>query len=271
MRLHMDDRIVKSDEKQKEEIALVENPKGEGKAPKNIKRLVKRYKAVIILGALAVGIIILFVWSISVYSNAKEAGSRAGEALGSAAGRAVGSFQGITEKIPEGMAAGKEEGLSAKDTEVNIRTEIERMGSLEVLKAGVKLESYLDIADDYRAVFVYKAEATFSVNLRDAEIVGDEPGKVTISLAKPSVEVHIDDTETDKIAEWQRHFYSGSTEDAYRAYIDARAQVENKAPEEITHYDTLMEMARDSAKKQVSLLAEAVCGDRKVEIIFTDE
>lgn len=266
----MNDKKMKSEEEQKEENALGAKMK---RAHKAIKHFGKMDIFPIVLGILSMVIILaLAILIIPIWLNAKEAGSRAGEALGGVVGCAVGSFQGITEGIPQGMADGKEEGLSVKDTEVEIGNKIEKIGNLEVLKAGVKLDNCIQIADNYLAIYVYKADAIFVVNLAQAEIVEEEQGnKVTIILAEPSVEVYINDAETNKITEWQKHFYSGKAADGYEVYINARTEMEHKAPEEIANYDTLMELAKDSAKKQVTILAEAICAEKKVDVIFADE
>ena len=266
----MNDKIVKSVEEQKEENALEAKVK---RAHKDIKHLGKIYVILIFLGILSIGIIlVLSILIIPIWLNAKDVGSQAGEALGDVVGCAVGSFRGITEGIPQGMADGKEEGLSVKDSEVGIGNKIEKIGNLEILKAGVKLDNCIRIADNYLAIYVYKADAIFVVNLAQAEIVEEEWGdKITIILAEPSVEVYIDDVETNKITEWQKHFYSGKAAEGYEVHINARAEIEDKAPEEIANYGTLMELAKDSAKKQVTILAEAICGEKEVNVIFANE
>lgn len=265
MRQYMIDKIV-------EETSLQVKPNNTEKGPKKTGHFWKKYKAHVCLGSLAIVIaLVLVIQIVPIYLNAQKIGNEAGEALGSVVGCAVGSFRGITEGIPTGLEEGKVEGLSAKDTEVGIGTRIKGIGELEVLKAGVRLDNYFQIANDYKALYVYKADAIFTVDLAGAEIVMDEQdNKIKISLDVPAVSFYINDTETSKITEWQRRFYSGKTEDGYQAYINSRAEIENKASEEIANYDTLMELAKDSAKKQIEILAGAA-GDKEVVIIFTDE
>lgn len=229
----------------------------------------KRYFIPLTIFGLLLAIFVFFVWP--VYQKAAEIGKMVGETGGRAAGIAVGSFQGITEGIPKGWEDGKEQGLSAKDTEVDVIEKIEEIGMLEVMVASVRLDDTLKIADDYSAVYVYKADAVFSVNLKDAGIQ-KESGKIIITLEKPSVEFYINETATEKVAEWQRHFYSGKTEDGYVAYINSRAEIERKAPEEIRNYDTLINLANDSAKMQLNILVKTVCGeDTVIEILFAGE
>ena len=269
----MSDKTVKRGKEQKEDNTLETKSKNRKRTLKDIEHFLNMNKFSIFLGALAM--IIIFILAIGIIPfrlEAKEIGRTAGEALGGIVGCAVGSFQGITEGIPQGLADGKEEGLSVKDTEVDIGNKIESIGSLEVLKAGVKLDNCIRIADDYLAVYVYKADAIFTVNLAEADIVEKEQSnKIMIILEEPSVEIYIDDTQTSKITEWQKHFYSGTIAGGYEVYINARAEIEQKTPEEIANYDTLMEMAKDSAKKQISILAEAICKEKEVDVIFIDE
>lgn len=260
---------------QTEEIETMAEKVFGGKAPKDNSQkddvLPKRHRAAIflvVIGVLAVCISLMFV--IPFYIQAAEIGRKVGEDGGKIAGVAVGSFQGITKEIPEGWEDGKQQGLSAEDTEVDVIERIEEIGRLEVLAASVRLDDYLKIADDYSAIYVYKADAIFSVDLKNAEI-HREGDNVMIVLGNPAVDFYINEEDTEKIAEWQRRFYSGKTADGYTAYINSRAEIEKKAPEEIKNYDTLMDLAKDSAKNQLGILVRSVCGEGfAVEILFKE-
>ena len=106
------------------------------------KKTVKKHRKLkyvtdkIITLAVITGIVslILFIVVVPFYCNAREYGRRFGEATGNIVGKAVGSYKGIIEKIPEGREAGKKEGLSAKDINVEV-VQIQSIGNLEVLDA----------------------------------------------------------------------------------------------------------------------------------------
>ena len=217
-------------------------------------------------------IMLLLLSSVIVcYRNAKAWGTDIGENTGKLVGLAKGSYEGITERIANGREDGKEQGLSAEDTQVMDATGLEGIGRLEVLVASVKLDDYHQIKDDYKAIYVFKADAVFTVDLENAEIKRTDT-TVEITLKKPSVELEFNEGETEQIAEWQKHFYSGKSEDGYNAYINSRREIQNNSTEKIENYEDLMSMAEESAKTQVEALVKAICGNEiTVEITFSDE
>lgn len=211
-------------------------------------------------------IVIVSAGVIAFLLSAKGIGSRAGERVG----KVSGSWEGITEKLPRGSEDGKKQGLSAEDTQVDVATKIEEIGKLEVLKASVLVDNYHEIADDYRAIYIYKADAVFTVDLKNA-VIEKKEDQLSIGLQTPSVDCHVNDAETEKIAEWLRHFYSGKTKDGYEAYINSRKQMKQKVLIEIEKNETLLERSKEAAKKQVELLTRSVSGETKIEIIFLDK
>lgn len=247
----------------------------DGAIPKKTVKKHRKLKYVtdkIITLAVITGIVslILFIVVVPFYCNAREYGRRFGEATENIVGKAVGSYKGITEKIPEGREAGKKEGLSAKDINVEV-VQIQSIGKLEVLEAKVALEDKLTIGDDYLGLFVYHGTAVFAVDLQEAKIT-DYDDKVEIDLALPEVDLNIDDSETEKIDEWQKHFYSGSADKGYQAEMNSRKIIENASKDKIINYNDIMEQAKDSAKKQVGYLVGAICGETKsVSVSFMQE
>lgn len=202
--------------------------------------------------------------------NLKEIGDGAGEALGTVAGFANGSFQGITEGIPSGMEEGKRQGLSAEDTMVDFVTQIEEVGKLEVLCADVSLTDNLEVKKAYKALYVYMADVVFTVDLKNADIEKNG-NQVIVKLDLPTADIYIREDETEKLAELQKHFYSGKTEDGIEAYINSRARVEENAIEKMENYDTLQKLAQDSAEKQIEILVESICGkSTEVKVLFAD-
>lgn len=121
------------------------------------------------------------------------------------------------------------------------------------MEAKVRLDDSHKIGEKYSAIYIYKADAVFAVDLQEAEIV-EEGAQITIRVKKPDLTFYIDEAETEKLAEWQKNFFSGSTEDGYKAYMNSRIEMEKKSAEEIANYDTLMDMAQESAKSRSSFL-----------------
>lgn len=237
-----------------------------------IIRPARKSGSVFLFIILIIALLIVGVFIVPFCCGAQNTGDGLGSMTGSAVGLAVGSFEGITSGIAEGAKAGKEEGLSAKDTEVAVANEMANVGKLDVLEAEDQFVNDYREGSDYKALFVYKAKATFSVNLDEADIQKTEAG-VLILLPDVECEFIIDENESQKLAEWQKYFWSGSTEDGYIGYMNSMAQIKEKAADEMTNYDYLMDQARSSAKKQVQILAESVTAGENVlvEVEFKEE
>lgn len=227
---------------------------------------------VLSVALLVIVIIGFFGYILPAYTDAKILGQGLGDKTGKVVGNVVGSFNGINKGLKEGASDGKEEGLSAKDTKVEIKNNFSEVGNLEVLKAGVKLKNVNTIGDDYAALFVLKGAAVYSVNIKDAEINDIDSETVQILLPDVDVEIYIDETETVKLAECQDHFWSGSARDGFEEYMNTRAQTDMLVKENIENEDTLIKSAEDSAKKKVEIIVKAATGNKKnVEVIFKKE
>ncbi len=213
---------------------------------------------------------ILAVSGVFAVSFAKDFGAGVGTAAGKFAGTVKGSFEGITQGLASGYEAGAQQGLSAEDTNVEI-SEITAMGKLDVLAAEDQIVNDFEEGRDYKALFVYKTQAVFSVDLGQAEIT-EEDSAVTITLPGPEVDFIIDENESEKMAEWQKYFWSGNTEAGYIGYMNSMAQIKEKAAEEMRKNDYLMRQAEESARKQVEALARSICvEDKQITVRFKEE
>lgn len=200
-----------------------------------------------------------FIVVFFIYRNAETLGAGIAELPGKAAGMAAGSYRGFTEGIALGQEAGKEAGLKADDTEVKIEDEIYNIGNLEVLVAGVKIGNFHEYAGQYSALYIYKADAVFSIDLSKAEIsYGSDNSSIFIHLPEPKVNLYINEN-AEKLAEWQKGLYTGDAKDGYIAYLNSMKNLEKISPKAITGYEALMEQAKEAAIRQVSILAKAVC------------
>ncbi len=188
----------------------------------------------------------------NVYANASEIGENLGSAAGKAAGAAIGSLQGITKGNAAGLQDGKAEGLSAKDTTIDI-TDIMEMGKLEVLVATTTIENLNKMGNDYAALYLLRGDVIFTVDLQQASFDTETD---TLSIPQPMPTCYFDPVEIKKIAEYQKTFFSGSTEDGFTEYLNSLKQLEISFTDSIENYDNLLASAQTAAIHQVKQIAE---------------
>lgn len=235
----------------------------------------KRFKSapsffIMIATALILVFTIVFtaVKILPTYLKADSLGESIGGKLGDAVGWAIGSFNGITTGKKEGGKAGKEEGLSAKDTSVIVANKIKETGNLEVLVAGIKMTNLNKVSnnEDYAALYLVKGNAVFSVDLKNISIeLSDDFSTAKVTVPDVTADIYIDDTATEKLAEYQKSKFTGSAEDGFTEYINTSNQLAEKAEESISNYDQLKESARSSAKKQITDMVKNF-NSRKVDV-----
>ncbi len=236
---------------------------------KVLKKIPKRILPyiVFILSAL------ILAYCIFLRVGASSKGGSMGQDLGSKVGNAIGSFEGFTKGRSEGEEAGKSAGLSADDTAAEIANEIHKVENLEVLVASVKVTDMHSIGQDneYAALYLVKGEAVFSVDLASAKIEFQND-TIHITLPRPKVELHFDQSQIDKAAEYQKYYFSGSAEDGFDAYLNTMTKLKETTADELDNYDELLDEAKESAKKQVAQLAtSANMRKRNVYIEFEEE
>ena len=174
--------------------------------------------------------------------------------------------------MEDGARAGKESGLSAEDTTAEISRTVQNLGNLEVLVANVEIPDYHEVGNKYAALYLFRGSAVFSVDLMQASVSRTSDGEVIILLPEPNSAVHINDSETELLAEYQRKFFNGNADDGFQAYLNSLRMIDTISPEKVSNYSMLMEMARNSAKKQVRLLSESVCANcSKITVLFRTE
>ena len=206
------------------------------------------------------------------YYQSGEIGAGIGSGAGNAAGMAVGSYKGITEGIAGGLEEGKKAGLLSDDMTMEITQTVRETGNLEVLVANVEIPDYHEVGKKYAALYLFRGSAVFSVDLRQASISRSAEGEVIILLPSPAAVVNINDSETELLAEYQRKFFNGSADDGFQAYLNSLKLIDSIAPEKVSNYDVLMEMAKNSARKQVEMLASGVCVNcSRITVLFRGE
>lgn len=218
---------------------------------------------------LAVVVILFLVIVLPAFVNAKESGMQLGNSAGKAAGYAAGLLEADRKTAEEN---GKKEALTNPETDVKIigPKKLQETGKLDVLVAGVSLSNFHGVGNKYAALYLMKADAVFSVNLGAATVkyVEDELW-VRVIAPQPEVEVFFDETETQKIAEWQKTHFSGSADDGFQAYLSTMQEIEETASQDLLKNETMMKSAREAAEQQIKLLVTSIYGmDVSVTVEF---
>ena len=219
------------------------------------------------VAVLLLSVVALFGYAIPACFYAKDIGAGVGDRTGKIVGNVLGSFDGITAGLAEGYSDGKEEGLSAKDTTSEIKNNFSQIGSLEVLKAGIKLKTMNQVGKGYSALFLTEGVAVYSVNLKDTEINNVDADTVEVILPEVQVTVYTDESTTEKLAEYQKHSWSGSAEDGFTEYMNSRSAADKSVQETMENAPALLEAAQSSAIRQTEIIAQAATGNRKEIVV----
>lgn len=214
-----------------------------------------KIKALVLL--LFVALFWVGVWQLNLHLTMWS--EQIGESTGTLVGNAVGSYDGYVSGKEEGTKAGEEDGLSANDTTVNLQDAVASAGKLEILAAGVSLKNLNKIGDEYKSLYIASGEAIFTIDLRIAEVMVSEDGKkISITIPEPTLKVYLDQDSTQQLAETQEFSFTVRAEDGITAYLNSMSQSADKITDTIANYDTLLELARESAITQVTQLVSAL-------------
>lgn len=214
---------------------------------------------------LALVLLIGMIFALFTHHRAVEIGTDIGKANGRIVGTAVGSVKGFTEGMAKGEEDGKEAGRSAEDTTVSINQTLEAVGKLDVLAAKVSLKNINKIGDYYAGLYLISGNAVFSVDLNSVEVSKSETGnEIYVWIPEPELDLYLDESTTEKLAEIQHFNLTTNAEDGLKAYINSMKEIKGKAKESLINYDSLMEYAKSSAKSRIEQLVMTVCGDQSV-------
>lgn len=212
----------------------------------------------------------VLIYVIILRVNAESMGTTFGQSTGSQVGKFVGSFEALTD-YREAYAEGKEQGLSAEDTTAEVANKIKEVERLEVLVASVKLNDIHTVGDDYAALYLLKGDAVFAVDLSKAEIV-EESDALLILLPQLEMDLIVDQSKIEKVAEYQKLLFNGSSEDGFDAYLNSMAKIVEESKETLVNYDSLKKTAEETAIKQVKQLANSVAVEKRdVVVKFKEE
>ena len=179
--------------------------------------------------------------------------------------------ENIFSAMVKGYNAGKKEGLSAKDTEQQMKNTVEGIGKLEVLVANVKIPEYHSVGQKFAAMYLFRGSAVFTVDLSKTNIIVNG-SDIQVLIPKPIAEVKIDNKETERIKSKSALFFNGSTEEGLEAYLNTLKAVDKVSTEQISNFPELNEMAKQAAKLQLKDIIENICGsDKNITFSFIEE
>ncbi len=235
-----------------------------------MKKLLKKIpkSGIYIIPCVFIACVLIYVIILRV--NAESMGTTFGQSAGSQVGKFVGSFEALTD-YREAYAEGREQGLSAEDTTAEVANKIKEVERLEVLVASVKLNDIHTVGDDYAALYLLKGDAVFAVDLSKAEITEESDG-LHISLPQLEMDLIVDQSKIEKVAEYQKLLFNGSSEDGFDAYLNSMAKIVEESEETLVNYDSLKKTAEETAIKQVEQLANSVAVEKRdVIVTFKEE
>lgn len=173
----------------------------------------------------------------------------------------VGFVEGLFQNVFSAYDSGKQEGLSAKDTTVEIASKIKEVSSLQVLAANVTFNNFLSVGkkgdEKYAALQVVRGNAVFTVDLSVAEIKNENNKEISIVIPEPKVKVSVNLNDVNSVknkAVYKKWFFNGSTNDGYEAFINSAKQINKISVKEIDNYDSLIKLSKQSAKEQIKKL-----------------
>ena len=232
-----------------------------------MKRTIGKMSFTAVLAIISIFLICLMCVLIKVRIEAQQTGEKIGDGIVSVVAKTVGTMEGLAD-AKEAYEQGKREGLEANDTHADVQNKMKELGKLEVMVASVKLNNLHEIGSGYSALYLLKGEAVFTVDLTNAvfEFIDDE---LYITLEPPIVELIINERNVEKVAEWQEHYFKGSAEDGFDAYLNTMEKITEASEESISNYASLLESAKESAEKQILQLANTVAvKERAVYVKF---
>lgn len=234
-----------------------------------MKKIIKDKKAVIFFTTVL--LVVIFLLS----SFLKTTASKIGETIGGNIGKIVGTAKGIKE----GTEEGKQQALEDPKTEINIATEIQKSGYLQVLEMDIQIADiyYMGGSEEeynngdysnvnYAEYYTADGKAIFKIDLSNAEIVEKQDQHIIEVKIKKDVEISIiPKTNTmETIDTYQKDKSTGSIANGEKAFKNSCNEVARKTKEELSQNEQIMNEARKSAKAQVNNLIKAIKGSKTI-------
>lgn len=150
---------------------------------------------------------------------------------------------------------------------------------LDVLTAEVSILEDMTIGDeaspDYKRIYSQKGTVVYSVDLSKVIPYTASNGDKTIvfiPLQDLDATLYIDESTTNKIAEFQTGRFTGSAKDGYSAYLETARNSYAEMERTIKDYSGLLSMAEKEAREQVRMLIEETIVGKNisVEVFFSE-
>ena len=161
---------------------------------------------------------------------------------------------------------------TGKTTKSVVKTDsVKEIGNLEVLSASVNL-GITETFDNDKAAFQFKKEGTavYSVNLEKIEVSIDPEKKrlyASIPIEALSVTLYVDESSTEKVAEYQERGWTGNAETGYRKHLEMTTDGYEKIMQSLQNSSNLKTSAIVSAEEQIRMLIEASLIDNEYEVV----
>ena len=227
-------------------------------------------KAYLIMGIILVVLMILTTLLFVSVITAKSSGTSIGSGIGEKVGAAQGSFKAVSQ-ASELFDEGKNIGLSAEDTEINnIKERLSSTGKLQVLVAGVSIESNTTVGEKYAALYITEGNAVFTVDLNKIDIKYDKTNnKLIVKIPEPQVDVKLDHGKDKLLAEFQEKFTWGNdAKEGSKARINTVNKLDDAPQDVIGNYDALHNSAKNNAEKQIKELIGSLSFTDNIEVSF---
>lgn len=149
-----------------------------------------------------------------------------------------------------------------KPEKIDVRSMIgsfPKEGRLEVLSASVEINTSILKGEkndtDYFSIYSTPGTAVYSVDLEEIQIDFLETNnKILIGIPTPDFVLYIAEDDGEKVFEFQKHSYTGNAQSGYESFIESRSISYNNAVKSIKNNRELTDMAKESAKTQVTNL-----------------
>ena len=177
-----------------------------------------------------------------------------------------------------GLYMGSTADMSIQKPEINFNY-ITQNARLDVLTAQVNILEDVTIGDaespDYKRVYSQKGIVVYSIDLSKVVPYTASNGLkkiIFVPLSGLDATLYIDESTTEKLAEYQKGKFTGSAKDGFRAYLDTAKASFEEMERAIKDYSSLYSMAEKEAINQVRMLVEeTVIGDNiSVEVFFSE-
>ena len=229
---------------------------------KNLKKFVKYVFLVAIIALLAFILVMLTVSTITAKSDGQKTGTNIGNMVGSC----IGSVDAISD-ADKFFESGVKEGLSAKDTKIKeIEQTIKAKKEISVLSASVTLDDILSIEKKAKYLLLIYGTIEFVVDLNNMEIRYDNKSdSLNVSIPEPKLVFTINNTETyDKTEKFNIRKSSEGAE----AYENSIKKIKTNVRNELENYDSLMLVAKSTAKAKIKELVSSLSFADTVSVEF---